>query len=215
MMTTLRFSLPRLLALGLAVMLAGCAATQMNAEWRDPVFSGGSLKSGRVLVVCRAPDEALRRVCEDRWASLLGAQGMVPVRGYSIPGFPWASGDTSAEMATALRASGVAAFASMSLIPSDMSTVTPGPQVGVGVSGGSGGGYRGGGFSVGGIGISFPIGGATVLRSLGASSSFVDVASGKLVWSGTASTPASSDPLAQVGELTRVTTDAIRRAGLI
>jgi hypothetical protein len=213
MMTMLRSSSPRLLALGVAAVLAGCATTQMNAEWRDPAFSVGALKRARVLVVCRAPDEALRRVCEDRWSSLLGAHGMVPERSYSIPGFPLVSGETSAEMTAAVRASGVAALASMSLIPGDMGTVTPGPQVGV--SGGSGGGHRGGGFSVGGIGISFPIGGATVTRSLGASSSFVDVASGKLVWSGTASTPASSDRLAQVGELTRVTIEALRRAGLI
>jgi hypothetical protein len=215
MMTMLRISLPGLLALGLAAMLAGCATTQMNAEWRDPVFSPGAAKRARVLVVCRAPDEALRRVCEDRWSNLLGAHGMVPERSYSIAGFPSASADTSAEMTAAVRASGVAALASMSLIPSDMGMVTSGPQVGVGVSGGSGGGHRGGGFGVGGIGISFPIGGATVTRSLGASSSFVDVASGKLVWSGTASTPASSDRLAQVGELVRVTIEAIRRAGLI
>ena len=201
-----------LLALGLAATLAGCATTRMDAEWRDPALTAGSLKGARVLVVCRAPDEALRRVCEDRWANLLGARGLVPVRGYSLPGLPWASDDSSAEMRAAARASGVAALASMSLIPSDMNVVSPGPQVGVGVSGG---GYRGGGFSVGGIGISFPIGGATVTRSLGARSSVVDVASGKLLWSGTASTPASSDLPAQVGELARVTTEAIFRAGLI
>jgi hypothetical protein len=203
------------LALGLAAMLAGCATTRIDAEWRDPEFTAPSLKGGRVLVVCRTPDEALRRVCEDRWAALLGGQGMTPVRGYSMPGFRWTPDDTSAEMTAAARASGAVALATMALVPSDMDIVSPGPQVGVGVSGGSGGGYRGGGFSVGGVGISFPIGGATVTRGLGARSSFVDVASGKLLWSGTASTPASSDLPAQVGELARVTTEAIRRAGLI
>jgi hypothetical protein len=215
MKTTLRIPPARLLALGLAAMLAGCATTQMSAEWRDTLFTAGSLKGVRVLVVCRAPDETLRRVCEDQWASLLGAQGVAPVRSYSIPGFPWASGDTSDEMTAAVRASGVAALASMSLIPSDLTVVTPGPQVGVGIGGGGGGGYRGGGFSVGGIGISLPIGGATATQSLGASSSLVDVTSGRLVWSGSASTPASSDLAAQVGALTQVTIDAMRKAGLI
>ncbi len=212
-MTALRTSLARLVAaLGLAAMAAGCATTQLNAEWRDPTFTAGSLKGGRVLVVCRAPDEAVRRACEDQWASLLGAQGIAPLRSYSIPGFPWASGDSTEEMMTAARARGVAALAGMSLMPTGATMVTPGTQVGVGVSGG---GYRGGGFGIGGIGISFPVGGATATQGLGASSSFIDVASGRLVWSGRAITPASSDLLAQVGALARVTIEAMLKAGVI
>lgn len=50
----------------------------------------------------------------------------------------------------------------------------------------------GGGFSVGGIGISFPIGGATAAQSLAASSALTALAQGTLVWSGSASTPASA-----------------------
>ena len=73
----------------------------------------------------------------------------------------------------------------------------------------------GGGFSVGGIGITLPIGGAIPTQSLAASSSLVDVASGKLVWSGSASAPASGDIVAQVGALSQVTIEAIRKAGLL
>ena len=197
MMTTFRVSLARLLAPGLAAMLVGCATTQMNAEWRDPALTAGSLKGRHVLVVCRAPDETVRRVCEDQWANQLGAQGVVPVQSYSIPGLPWASPDTSDAMKAAVRASGVAALASMSLYPSDVAIVNPGAQIGVGMGGGSGGGYRGGGFSFGGIGITLPIGGATTTQSLAASSSLVDAASGRLVWSGSASTAASGDVLAK------------------
>ena len=51
MMITLRTHSPGLLAIGVAALLAGCATTQMNAEWRDPAFAAGSLKGGRVLVV--------------------------------------------------------------------------------------------------------------------------------------------------------------------
>lgn len=204
-----------LLAAGLAGLLAGCASTQMSAEWRDPAAAAGSLTGARVLVVCRGPDETLRRVCEDQWSSQLGAKGIVVQTSYSIPGFPWASGDTSDEMRAAVRASGAAALASMSLSPSDVAVVSPGAQVGVGIGGGSGGGYRGGGFSVGGIGITLPIGGATATQGLSSSSSLVNVASGKLVWSGSASTPASGDVLAQVNALTQVTIEAIRKAGLM
>ena len=168
-----------------------------------------------MLVVCRAPDEAMRRVCEDQWSSQLGARGVAALQSYSIANFPWTSGDTSAEMRAAVRASGVAALASMSIYPSEVASINPGPQVGIGIGGGSGGGYRGGGFSVGGIGITLPIGGATTTQSLAASSSLVDVASGKLVWSGIANTSASGDVLAQVSALAQVTTEAMRKAGLL
>lgn len=215
MMTMVRISLARLVAVGLTAVLAGCATTQMNAEWRDPAFAAGSLSGRRVLVVCRAPDEAMRRVCEDQWASQLGARGVATTLSYAIAGFPWASAETSDEMKAAVRASGVAALASMSLHPSDFAVVNPGPQVGVGISGGSGGGYRGGGFSFGGIGITLPIGGATPTQSLAASSSLVDVASGRLVWSGSANTSGAGDVVGQVGALTQVTTEAMRKAGIL
>jgi hypothetical protein len=204
----------RLLAAGLVTVLAGCATTRMTAEWRNPAFDAASLQGGRVLVVCRAPDEAVRRGCEDQWSNRLGARGIVVVRSYSIPGFPWASPDASEEMRVALQASGVALLASMSLYAGGEAVVNPGAQVGVGVSAGSGG-YRGGGFSVGGIGISFPIGGATAARSLAASSSLTAVAQGTLVWSGSASAPASGDVLAQVEALTQATIEAMQRAGLV
>ena len=77
-------------------------------------------------------------------------------------------------------------------------------------------GYRGGGFSVGGIGLSFPVGGATTTRSLGSSTSLVDLASGAVIWSGNATTSASAGDLtAQVAALTEVAIDALQKAGLI
>ena len=213
-MATLRTIRASLLAVGLAAMLAGCATTQIDAEWRDPTLGAGSVK-GTLLVVCRAPDEAMRRVCEDQWAGRLQEQGIAHVLSYSIRGFPWASLDTSDEMKSAARSSGAAALASMSLHRSDLAVVISGPQVGVGIGGGSGGGHRGGGFSFGGIGISLPIGGATTSQGLGANSSLLDVASGKLVWSGSASTPASGGMTAQLRALAQVTIDAMRKAGVI
>jgi hypothetical protein len=210
-----RTRLASLLATGLAWVLAGCATTQMTAEWRDPAFTAASLKGKRLLVLCRAPDETMRRVCEDQWMGQLATQGMALVPSYSVSGFPVASADGSEEMRSAVRASGAAALVSVSLQLSDVAVVNPGPQVGIGIGGGSGGGYRSGGFSVGGIGISLPIGSATATQGLGANASLVDAATGKLVWSGSASTPASSDVSAQVGALTQVTVEAMRKAGLI
>lgn len=199
-------------AAALAVSITACATTRMNAEWRDPIVAPGAFKAARVLVVCRAPDETLRRVCEDQWSAQLGTQGLATAPSYSIANFPWASADTSDEMRAALRASGVAALAAMSLAPGEVTVVSPGPQVGVGIGGGGGG--RGGGFSVGGIGISLPIGGPSATQGLGASAALVDVASARIVWSGKASAPPSGDVGAQVLALTQVATEAMRRAAL-
>lgn len=196
----------------LAISVTACATTQMNAEWRDPVVAPGAFKAARVLVVCRANDETLRRVCEDQWSARLGEQGLTTAPSYPIAGFPWASPDTSDEMRAALRASGVAALAAMSLAPGEVTVVSPGPQVGVGI--GAGGGGRGGGFSVGGIGISVPIGGPSASQGLGANVALVDVASARIVWSGKASAPPSGDMGAQVLGLTQVATEAMRRAAL-
>jgi hypothetical protein len=118
-------------------------------------------------------------------------------------------------MIAALRASGVAGLASMSLYAGGVGMMSPGAQVGVGVSAGGGGGHRGGGFSVGGIGITFPIGGATTTQNLAASSSLIDVAQGTLVWSGSASTTAAGDIPGEVAALTQITIEAMQKAGLI
>ncbi len=116
MMKRLRISLARPLAAGLVALLVGCATTQMNAEWRDPAFTAGLLKGARVLVVCRGPDEAVRRVCEDQWSSQLGTKGVAVQTSYSIPGFPWASGDTSDEMRAAGRRSASASAAAAAAV---------------------------------------------------------------------------------------------------
>lgn len=198
----------------LAAMTAGCATTEMTAQWKDPAFAG-ALAGSRVLIVCQARDDTLRRVCEDQWATRLAAHGVAGIRSYSLPGFPPGGAANPEEMAMAGRANGVAAVASTQITLSDFAVVNPGPQVGFGLGGGSGGGYRGGGFGVGGIGLSFPIGGATTTRSLASSTSLVDPASGAVIWSGSANTSANGDVTAQVGALTQVAVEALQKAGLI
>ena len=198
----------------LAAVIAGCATTEMTAQWKDPAY-GSALTGSRVLVLCQARDDTLRRVCEDQWATRLAAHGVAGIRSYSLPGFPPGGAANPEEMAMAGRESGATAIASTQLTLSDFAVVNPGPQVGFGLGGGSGGGYRGGGFSVGGIGLSFPVGGATTTRSLGSSTSLVDLASGAVIWSGSATTSASGDVTSQVGALTEVTIEALRKVGLI
>ena len=198
----------------LAAVIAGCATTEMTAQWKDPAYSS-TLTGSRVLALCQARDDTLRRVCEDQWATRLAAQGVAGIRSYSLPGFPPGGAANPEEMAMAGRENGATAVASTQIMLSDIAVINPGPQVGFGLGGGSGGGYRGGGFGVGGIGLSFPVGGATTTRSLGSSTSLVDLASGAVIWSGSATTSASGDMTSQVGALTQVTIDALHKAGLI
>jgi uncharacterized membrane protein YgcG len=198
----------------IAAVITGCATTEMTAQWKDPAY-GSALTGSRVLVLCQARDDTLRRVCEDQWATRLAAHGVAGIRSYSLPGFPPGGAANPEEMATAGRESGATAVASTQLVLSDFAVVNPGPQVGFGLGGDSGGGYRGGGFSVGGIGLSFPIGGATTTRNLGSSTSLVDLASSAVIWSGSATTSARGDVTSQVGALTEVTIEALKKAGLI
>ncbi len=210
-----KYTPPRLFPLLLlATAVAGCATTAMTAQWKDTAYRG-TLAGGRILVLCQARDDTLRRVCEDRWATRLAAHGVTGIPSYSLPGFPPGGAANPEEMALASRDNGANAVASTQLSLSDYAVVNPGPQVGFGLGGGSGGGYRGGGFGVGGIGLSFPVGGATATRSLASSTALVDPASGALIWSGSATTSATGDMTAQVDALTQVTIEALQKAGLI
>ena len=66
--------------LAAALLAAGCAAsTTVGPQWSDPQFAGRSLRGARLLVVCEAPDPALRRQCQDRVAAELVAYGATPV----------------------------------------------------------------------------------------------------------------------------------------
>ena len=115
----------------LAAVIAGCATTEMTAQWKDPAY-GSALTGSRVLVLCQARDDTLRRVCEDQWATRLAAHGVAGIRSYSLQGFPPGGAANPEEMATAGRESGATAVASTQLMLSDFAVVNPGPQVGFG-----------------------------------------------------------------------------------
>lgn len=198
------------------LLLGGCATTQISSEWRNPAFAGGFLHGHYVLVVCQARDESLRRICEDRLSRQLGNGGAAGIQSYSFPDFPPGGIAGPAETEAAVRSVGAVAVVSAQLVPSDFAVISPGPQVGFGVGGGSAsGGYHGGGFSFGGFGLSFPVGGATATQPMSLSASLSDAASGVLVWSGSATAPAASDVAGQVSALARVIVDAWQRAGLL
>ena len=62
-----------------AVLLAGCASTRLDAQWSDPQLAPGSLRGARVMVACEAYDLVIRRICQDQMAAEVTARGGTPV----------------------------------------------------------------------------------------------------------------------------------------
>ena len=195
-----------------AILLAGCATTQVAVEWSDPEFKGRSLRGQPVFVICEAPDLAVRRVCQDEVAIQLRTAGAVPViatDGGLTVGPPPANDATLA----AARAAGAKAIFGATIGP-DVTVVNPGPSVGIGVGGfGGSGGYRGGTVSGGSVGIGFPIGGGQATTGYAANMTLTDVATVRLMWTSKVTTPAAQNVGAQMGELARVGVEAARTAG--
>jgi hypothetical protein len=192
-----------------AGMMAGCATTQVTVQWSDPEFAGRSLRGEKVLVVCDAPDVAIRGVCQDQVAAQVRASGATPVispdAGLTV-GPPPANDKTLA----AARAAGAKAILGSTIGP-DVTVVSPGSSIGIGVGGfgGSGGGSVMGGS----VGIGFPVGGGQATTGYAANMVLTDVATVRLMWTGKVTTPASQNVSAQIGELARVGVEAARAAG--
>jgi hypothetical protein len=203
MPSTRTASLPVLLAL--TVFVASCATTKMDAQWSNPEFAGKSLRGATVLVVCQARDFTTQAVCEDLAASRLEARGIKTVKFAALS--PNAPPAPDVVEAAAKRADARAVYRSSisTYTPAVSSTPTIGIGVGgVGGSGGYGGGYRGG-----------SVGGGTPNEAFASDTAIVDVATGKLVWSGRATSPGGSDTASQLADLTRVTFEALSDTGLL
>jgi hypothetical protein len=200
-----------LTASGLAatLLVGGCATTQVAVQWSDPEFRGRSLRGEKVLVVCDAPDVAVGRVCQDQMAVQLRAVGATPVISPDTAltvGPPPANDKTLA----AARAAGAKAILGSTIGP-EVTVVSPGPSIGIGV-GGFGG--SGGGTVVGSsVGIGFPIGGGQASTGYAANMVLTDVASVRMMWSSKVTTPASQNIGAQMADLARVGVEAAQKAG--
>jgi hypothetical protein len=117
------------------------------------------LRGEKVLVVCDAPDVAIRRVCQDQVAAQVRAFGATPVTSPDAAGLTAGPPPTNDKTLAAARAAGANAILGATIGP-DVTVVNPGPSIGIGVGGfGGSGGYRGGTVTGGSVGIGFPIGG--------------------------------------------------------
>jgi hypothetical protein len=195
-------------------MMAGCATTQVVVQWSDPEFAGrAALRGEKVLVICDAPEVVIRQVCQDQVAAQLRASGAMPVISPDTEltvGPPPANDRTLA----AARAAGARAILGSTIGP-DVTVVSPGSSIGIGVGGygGSGGGYRGGSVMGGSVGIGFPVGGGQAMTGYAANMVLTDVATVRMMWTGKVTTPASQSVGAQMEELARVGVEAARAAG--
>lgn len=194
------------LPLATALLAAGCAAPRVDGQWSDPAFASRTLRGQKVLVACRGPDGTLARLCEDRLAEALREAGALPLR---APRPVDAAGGNEAVVRAAREAGANAAVAS-SVTVAGVSQTNAGPTFGFGV----GGGFGGGGFGYGGLGVSVPIGGVRPQTSYGSSTTLLDAASGREMWSVRATSPSAEDASVQVAGLARTSVDAMRQSGL-
>ena len=195
-----------------AGLAAGCATTEVSVQWTDPQFKGRSLQGEKVLVVCEAPDVAIRGNCQDDIAAQLRASGATPVIG-SDPGLTVGPPPANDATLAAARAAGAKAILGAT-IARDVTVVGGGSSIGFGIGGYSGGGGHGGfsGRSAG-VGVGVPVGGGMETSSYKASIVLTDVASVRLMWTGTITTAASGSVDEQIQDLTRVGVEAAREAG--
>ena len=191
-----------------AGLTAGCATTEVTVQWSDPQFKGRLLRGEKVLVVCEAPDVAMRGNCQDDVAARLRAAGATPVIG-SDPGLTVGPPPANDATLAAARAAGAKAIFGAT-IARDVTVVGGGGSVGFGFGGFSVGG--GSGRSAG-VGVDVPVGGGRTTSGYKASMVLTDVASVRLMWTGTITTPPSDRVDEQIDELARVGVEAAKEAG--
>jgi len=191
---------------GLAVAaFAGCASTQLDAQWRDPQLGAGFLRGARVLVACDTAEVVIRQLCQDRVAADVTARGATPVFPpvdvVVAPDRP-----VDSQLLPAARAAGARALLVMTVAPS-ATDVSPGFSIGIG-------GFGFGRSSAAGVGVAAPIGGGRVTTGYSANGRVTDLGSGRLVWTAKATAPPSADIDAQLGELSRSVLAAADKDGL-
>jgi hypothetical protein len=189
-----------------ALFLAACATTQLDAQWTNPEYRGGSFRGASVLVACEAPDLTLQRICEDQVAAQVASLGGVPTRASqaTATGGPAAGNDPY--VATARRI-GARVIVRTTVSPGAAVASQAGPTIGIGIGGGSG--------SIGGAGgISFPVGGTRVSTAYTSETTLIDPANGVIIWSARATSSTAQDSGGQIAELAKTTGAALKQSAL-
>jgi hypothetical protein len=190
--------------------LVGCASNNIQAEWMDPEFAGRSLRGEKVLIVCEANAEAVRRICQQQLTTRLTAAGVIPVASTEdnkvSPGTP----ESTSNLIAAARAAGAKAVWRSTVAP-DATVGRQGPTIGFGV-----GGYGGAGGGVGaGVGVAVPVGPEQVETAYGANFVLTDVATGRVMWTSKVTTPVSRNVAGQMDNLAQSGVAAAQKAGML
>lgn len=199
-------SFPRAAAVLAFAGLAGCASTQLNSEWKDPQFNGQDYRGQKLMVVCDADEEAVRRICQEQLAAEVTARGGSAE--IAPEGSATARSSDLGPVLAAARSAGARGVLSASIAPA--AARRSGLSVGIGLGGGIG---RSG---FGGVGVSAPIAtGNPRPSAYAADGRLLDTGSGRVVWTANASTSASGDTAAEMNALARAVLDSAQKAGIL
>jgi hypothetical protein len=193
-------------AAALLIVLAGCASTRVDAQWKDP--QARSFKGATVLVVCEAYETTVRRLCQDQLVAEVKATGAKPVVAADAPMANPYRPTPPAQWVSAARSAGASAILSVAVEPGPVVT-RPGVSIGVGL----GGGFGGGGF--GGVGVSAPVGPGQSMTGYLVDAQIADANDGKSLWSAKINVEGSTDVNGQMRDLARSVTGAAQKAGLL
>lgn len=199
--------------LGLLV-LGGCAQTQLGAQYTDTQFPPQALRGATVLVVCDAPEPAIRLICESQISGQLTQLGAKPLTDSSLVNPNPGREPPAGQYLPAAKAAGArAVFTTM--LAADYQQPSPLSSFSIGIGGWSGsGGYYGGSGGGGGVGLTMPVGALQGTTGLAAIGSVIDAASGRVMWSAKASVPPQDDVTTQIAEAAKALADALRQTGL-
>jgi hypothetical protein len=194
--------------------LSGCASTQLGAQYVDPQFHQQALRGAIILVVCEAPDLAIKLICENQISSQLMQLGAKPLTDSTLVNPAPSHEPPASYYLPAARAAGARAVFGTTLTP-DYGQAKPMSLFSIGVGGwGGSGGYYGGSSVGGGVGVTMPVGAAQGAPGLAAVGSIIDVASGRVMWTAKATTSPAADAATQVAEVTKALAEAARQTGL-
>ena len=207
--------LARRLAGAIGVLfLGGCAPIQLGAQYVDPKFPPQALRGAVILVVCEAPEPAMKLICESQISSQLTQLGARPLTDSTLVNPMPGHEPPANQYLPAARAAGARAVFGATLTP-DYERANPMSSFSIGIGGwGGSGGYYGGSGVGGGVGVTMPVGGGQGAPGLAAIGSIIDVASGGVMWTARATSSPAADASTQAAEVTKALAEAARQTGL-
>ncbi len=204
----MRISLAQILGwpiIAAALLLGGCAATQIINQWSNPSYAAASFK--RILVIGVSKQPTIRRTFEDEFVARLKAAGTD-----AVPGYEFAPEDGQVEesrLARAVKQAGADAVITTRLVrvekKAEIIPGTYGPYPGFGY-------YRW--YSNAWVGFYEP----PRLRFYDiyiSETSLYDVRNDRLVWSGIAKTTKLDDIRSEIQEFVDVVIVALREKNLL